>query len=158
MTPAQHKNNPDRTGGTRGPAALALTLPHLLHRASQAADLSLETAMREQALTPRQVTLLDEVGRTPGISQTNLVDRTGIDRSTLGSVIGRLVQRGLVSRVRSRSDCRAVELRLTSKGLQLLGAARPVVERIHLRLLASLPEAERDSFLAGLRYLIERGL
>jgi DNA-binding MarR family transcriptional regulator len=58
-----------------------LSLVHLLHLASMKADrIFEETAGRD--LTPRQFQLLAAVARTPGLSQTAIVEQTGIDRST----------------------------------------------------------------------------
>lgn len=55
---------------------------HLLHRASQAVELLF--AMKATGdVTPRQLAVLVTVEQNEGISQTGIVERTGIDRSTL---------------------------------------------------------------------------
>jgi DNA-binding MarR family transcriptional regulator len=53
--------------------------------------------MGTSGLTPRQIVVLITVEQNEGISQTGIVDRTGIDRSTLADVVKRLKSRGLRS-------------------------------------------------------------
>ena len=71
---------------------------HLLHRAGQrAADIFTDEAGPD-ALTPRQFAVLLAVSNEEGLTQTELVDRTGIDRSTLADIVARLLNRGLIQR------------------------------------------------------------
>jgi DNA-binding MarR family transcriptional regulator len=96
-----------------------LSLVHLLHLASMKADrIFEETAGRD--LTPRQFQLLAAVARTPGLSQTAIVEQTGIDRSTTALLADKLEQRGLIERTRDRQDRRAVQVTLTRAGEKLL--------------------------------------
>jgi DNA-binding MarR family transcriptional regulator len=88
---------------------------HLLHQAEQAAGrLFAESALG--FVTLRQLVVLVAVSERDGLNQTELVERTGIDRSTLAEIIPRLVRKGLVQRRRSREDTRAKVLRLTDEG------------------------------------------
>ena len=58
-------------------------------------------------------------------SQTTLVERTGIDRSTMADIVRRLTARGLVQRRRTRRDARRYAVRLTDKGENALRLAEP---------------------------------
>ncbi|MEQ1711924.1 MAG: MarR family transcriptional regulator, partial [Hyphomicrobium sp.] len=49
-------------------------------------------------LTPRQYAVLITVAQNEGLSQTNLVDKTGIDRSTLADIVRRMLKKGLLQR------------------------------------------------------------
>ena len=62
---------------------------HLLHRASQAVELAFATWTRGK-LTPRQLAVLMTIEESEGLNQTDLMVRTGIDRSTMTDVISRL--------------------------------------------------------------------
>lgn len=77
-------------------------------------------------LTLRQLALLEAINDAPGSSQTQLVEMTRIDRSTLADIVRRLVRRDLVKRVRQRDDARAYALRLTPAGVQLQRAGTTV--------------------------------
>ncbi len=127
---------------------------HMLHRASQAADemFSHETSGAE--LTPRQFTVLAAMESLESASQTQIVDATGIDRSTLADIVKRLVKRGLLSRRRSRSDARAYVVRLTPDGKAMLLQIKPAAERVEQRLFDQVPGARRGELIAALEAII----
>ena len=106
-------------------------------------------------LTPRQFAILVTLARRPGITQTDVVDETGIDRSTVGDMIDRLVRRGLVRRRRSGRDQRANTLAILPAGLKLVRQAAPAVDRAQERIMAPLPPALRASVMAALRLMVE---
>jgi MarR family transcriptional regulator, temperature-dependent positive regulator of motility len=115
---------------------------HLLHQAEQAARMLFSANAVD--FTPRQLPILVTVSENEGLNQTEVVELTGIDRSTLGEILTRLVRKGLLQRRRSREDTRAKVLRLTSEGRRLLEAARPMERNVDARLLAVLPKAQRE--------------
>ena len=126
---------------------------HLLHRASQcASDLFQEEVSGD--LTPRQFAILLTVAQNEGVSQTGLVERTGIDRSTLADVIRRMLRKGLLQRRRTREDARAYAVRLTDEGWRALKEAEPHARRTDERILAVLSNAEREKFLKGLAAIV----
>lgn len=133
---------------------LNMSIMHLLHRSGQyATEVFAETA-GEDGLTPRQYAVLITVQGNEGLSQTDLVSMTGIDRSTLADVVRRLLKKGLLQRRRTRQDQRAYAVRLTENGQALLDAYRPKAAEADERLLHSVPPEERDCFMAALRTLV----
>lgn len=133
--------------------ALERSLLHLLHRASQAADELFDEKLPSDQLTPRQFVVLMTVLEADGLNQTEIVQRTGIDRSTLTGIVQRLLVKGLLSRRRSRLDRRAYEVRLSPVGLNVLEAAMPVVSEVDERLLTKLAPGQTDELFALLRLL-----
>ena len=99
-------------------------------------------------LTSVQFAALDAVAQQPGVDQASLAATISFDRATIGGVIDRLEQKGLVERAVSAQDRRARQLQLTAAGVQLLAACRPVVEALQADILAPLSAAERTAFLA----------
>ena len=75
--------------------ALMNSALHLLHRAGQRADELFSATMGESDLTPRQFAVLKTVAKSEDLSQTALVQQTGIDRSTLADIVRRLIKKGL---------------------------------------------------------------
>ena len=65
---------------------------HLLHRAGQCAGDVFQAEMSQGDLTPRQYAILLTVAQNEGLSQTHLVEKTGIDRSTLADIVRRLLK------------------------------------------------------------------
>jgi len=127
---------------------------HLLHRAGQCAgDLFAEEVVAS-GLTPRQFAVLLAISNEEGLSQTDLVERTGIDRSTLADIIRRLLKKGLVNRRRTKSDARVYSVRLSDKGRQALADARPAADQAEERLLAALDPSSRHAFLESLDRIV----
>jgi DNA-binding MarR family transcriptional regulator len=104
-------------------------------------------------VTPRQFALLLTLARRPGISQTELVAETSIDRSTLGEMIDRLVRRGLVRRRRNGRDQRANTVAILPAGLTLLRQCLPAIDRSQARIMMPLPPEMRQSFLEAMRMM-----
>ena len=127
---------------------------HLLHRAGPRAGDVFSDEMSRVKLTPRQYAVLVSVAENEGLSQTGLVERTGIDRSTLADIIRRMLRKGLLQRKRTKEDARAYSVRLTEEGRQLLEAAGPGAARSEERLLAALPGEQRTAFIAALAAIV----
>ncbi|MDE2630688.1 MAG: winged helix-turn-helix transcriptional regulator, partial [Alphaproteobacteria bacterium] len=75
-------------------------------------------------LTKQQFIVLAALESNEGVSQTALVEMTGIDRSTLAEMVRRLLERGLLLRERTEQDARANAVAITGNGRKALRAAR----------------------------------
>ncbi len=128
---------------------------HLLHRAGQCAGDIFQAEMAGEGLTPRQFAVLVTVSQNEGLSQTHLVERTGIDRSTLADIVRRMLKKGLLQRRRTREDARAYAVKLTDAGWATLRDAKPFTSRVDDKILAALPSQNRERFLKDLREIIE---
>ena len=128
---------------------------HLLHRAGQCAGDVFQSEMRTEDLTPRQYAVLVAVAENEGLSQTNLVEMTGIDRSTLADIIRRMLKKGLVQRRRTKEDARAYAVKLTEEGRRILRSAEPMARRVDDRILQALPAAQRERFLSDLNTIVD---
>ena len=132
---------------------LANSPSHLMHRALQLAlDIYAEEAGSD-GLTQRQFAVLEAASLKAGLTQTELVRLTGIDRSTLADLVARMTAKGLLERERSTLDARAKAVRLSDAGLARLEAARPRVEAADRRIMGLLPKGHRDGFLKHLTEL-----
>src|SRR6185312_16697833 len=103
---------------------------HLLHRAGQCAGDIFHAETKDGDLTPRQLAVLVTVAQNEGLSQTGLVDRTGIDRSTLADIVRRLQRKGLLQRRRTKEDARAYAVKLTDEGRRVLRTAEPIAKKV----------------------------
>jgi MarR family transcriptional regulator, temperature-dependent positive regulator of motility len=131
--------------------ALDRSPSHLLHRALQLAlDIYAEETGPD-AVTQRQYAVLAAVAAQEGLTQTDLVRSTGIDRSTLADLVARMIGKGLLGRQRSTADARANTVSLTGPGRAALEAAKPRVAAADARILKLLPTRKRDAFLGVLR-------
>jgi DNA-binding MarR family transcriptional regulator len=127
---------------------------HLLHRAYQAVDQIFAARMKTLGLTARQLAVLVAISENEGLNQTNLCERTGIDRSTLADIVKRLKEKGLLQRRRTQSDARAYAVKLTEQGKQVLRAAEPLARRVDERVLDALPVKRRADFIGALASIV----
>jgi DNA-binding MarR family transcriptional regulator len=137
--------------------ALDRSPSHLLHRALQLALDIYTVETGPVSLTQRQYAVLSAVAAQEGLTQTDLVRATGIDRSTLADMAARLIAKGYLVRERSASDARANAVNLTDEGRAVLEAARPRVEAADQRILELLGAKKREPFVDALRRLAKAG-
>lgn len=120
---------------------------HLLRRCVQYANDLFSREPGASDLTKQQFTVLSAVEQNEGMSQTDLVAITGIDRSTLAEMIRRMIEKGLLDRERTESDQRANSVRIAASGKKALRSARTASDRVERTLLAGLAAADRARFL-----------
>ena len=128
---------------------------HLLHKVGQVADQLLSEKLAAADLTARQLIVLKAIHNREFASQTDVVEDTGVDRSTTADIVRRLVARGLLVRERTEWDQRMYAVRLTAAGEQLLATALPKESECASRLLDAVPTRDRDVFVRALNSIVD---
>lgn len=128
----------------------------LLHRAQQFAAERFARAMPDgEKLTQRQFAVLAATAAQEGLTQSDLVKATGIDRSTLAELVARMADKGYLTRDTVRGDARAKSIRLTDQGrasyFSNLAGALAADEAI----LDSLSKSKRAGFVKALRRIAQ---
>jgi DNA-binding MarR family transcriptional regulator len=124
------------------PSAIDRSITHLLHRASQRATEIFALETRDFDITARQYAVLTAIAQREGLSQTDLVRLTGIDRSTLADVVQRLLRRGIIEREKTSEDGRTYAVTLSARGHELLEAIKPHARRADRTVLSCLGHAD----------------
>ena len=114
------------------------------------------TPRKNGDLTPRQLAVLVTVANNEGVSQTGLVERTGIDRSTLADIVSRMLKKGLLQRRRTKEDARAYAVKLTEEGRRILRSSDPLAKKVDERILEALPSKQREQFIGLLLSIVDR--
>lgn len=125
-----------------------------LRRIIRALRVSSRRAERELGVSGAQLFVLQRLAEGPAGSVNELAERTHTHQSSVSVVVRRLVERGLVSRRRSPTDQRRVELALSAAGRRVLQGSRPAA---HVRLadaMRRLPRDRRTRLAALLRELV----
>ena len=91
------------------------------------------------------------IARNPGISQTELSQANGRDKSSLTPVVEDLVRRGLVERKRMDSDRRTYRLNLTPAGKKVLTMMTRCARRHERNLDQVIGERDRKRFIQILK-------
>ncbi len=127
---------------------------HLLRRCVQYANDLFSQEPGASDLTKQQFTVLVAVEQNEGVSQTDLVMVTGIDRSTLAEMIRRMIEKNLLVRERTEADQRANAVHLGPAGRKALRSARSASEKVERTLMSPLASADRARFAKMLSAIV----
>jgi MarR family transcriptional regulator, lower aerobic nicotinate degradation pathway regulator len=128
---------------------------HLIRRTQQIAVAIFMEEMAALDLTPIQFALLAELARSSEIDQVTLAAQIAVDVATLGQVVLRLEERGLLARKSDAADRRRKRLAVTTQGRAMLAKAVPAVKAAQQRILAPLTKSEQKEFQRLLAKLAE---
>lgn len=140
-------------GPESGPYRLEDSPSHLLHRAEQLAADRFAQLVGDANITLRQFAVLAAIAESPGLSQSDLVRATGVDRSTMADMMTRMEKRGWIIRTASTVDARARAVRLAAAGVTILAAATHHARAADAAILDALPRTKRRTFLNTLTKL-----
>lgn len=96
----------------------------------------------------RILALTDEVKRA---SVSQIVDLVVIERTTIGKLIDRLVERGWLSKQKSAEDARAVSVELTAAGRKLLRQTAPDMLALMQRYSQAISRSEFSDLMKTLQ-------
>ncbi|MEH0938076.1 MarR family winged helix-turn-helix transcriptional regulator [Micromonospora psammae] len=128
-------------------------LMFLLSRASHALMAEHARGLGELGISPRAHCVL--LRARPGdLTQRQLGELCGIDKTTMVVTLDQLEAAGLARRLPSPSDRRARLVEVTPEGERVLGRAQEIAARIQQEVLAALPEADRAVLLRSIESLV----
>jgi DNA-binding MarR family transcriptional regulator len=142
-----------KTGADGGAYLLEEQVGHILRRVHQRASALFASGIGPSQLTPTQFASLVKIMDEGSVSQNQLGRLTAMDPATMQGVVGRLLNRGLVTRRGDPGDRRRTLFGLTEAGRQTVAEAIPNGARITRDTLAPLTNDERKTFLRLLKKL-----
>jgi DNA-binding MarR family transcriptional regulator len=99
--------------------------------------------------------VLSVVADKEGVSQTDIVNATGIDRSTTAEMVRRLVKRGWLQRRRTKDDARVYAVRLTAAGKKAMKIGESASLEVDEKLLAALSSGQRARLIEALGMIVQ---
>jgi DNA-binding MarR family transcriptional regulator len=117
---------------------------------------SFADALVEFGLTPRQYSVLLNLDSDEPLSQRELVDRVGLDRSGMGRQIDELEDYGFVERRRDPLDGRAHAVYITASGRARFREADGAVNRTMHEVYSVLSQPELAELDRLLSRIVER--
>src|ERR1700719_4744504 len=127
---------------------------YLLRRASAIAMGNLAKRLKGLDLSPTEATVLNVIDANPNASQADIGRLLDIATANMAPLVSRLADRDLVER--RPVDGRSHGLLLTGTGRRMTAKIKTIVAEHEADLLARIPKAQRESFFAGLRALLDR--
>jgi DNA-binding MarR family transcriptional regulator len=122
-----------------------------LRMAQEAAFQAFSRRSQEIGESPGRFATLTIIARNPGISQTELSQAAGRDKSSLTPVVEDLVRRGLVERKRLSHDRRAYCLNMTAAGKKTLTMLTRCARRHERNLDSVIGSRDRKRFIQILK-------
>jgi MarR family transcriptional regulator, temperature-dependent positive regulator of motility len=141
---------------TEAPVAINVReLPGHLIRLAQQLHKRLWVSEVSAEITSPQYGILNAILADPGIDQKTAGEEVGIDKSTVGDVVYRLAERGLIHTIRDPEDQRRNLLHLSRAGRQAVTELAPRILEMNRKLVASLSQDEQDVLVRLLETLVE---
>ena len=114
-----------------------------------------KNAEEKNWLTSSQLWAMKEIAAAGSLKGAELARRMFIHPATVVNLVDRLEERGLVARVRSRTDRRVVDIELTDEGANLVQNSPEVAQDVLVKGLGKLPEKNVYQISEGLKQLVE---
>ena len=120
---------------------------HLVRRLHQQSTAVFQDHLKKAGyeVTSVQYAAMTILQNNPGLDQARLAKHIAYDRATIGGVVKRLENKGLVTRNQSEKDRRAFDLSLSPKGKALLAEITPIVVGLQDEILPHLSPEEKDT-------------
>lgn len=128
---------------------------HLIRRLQQIAVGIFFEEMKPFDITPMQYAALAAIYDQPGIDQRGLSKLVAIDRSTVGTMLRLMEEKGLIRRKTPEQNQRVKQLFITPAGRKVLRESRDALAKAQDRILEPLPARDRARFLAQLATLVD---
>jgi DNA-binding MarR family transcriptional regulator len=126
-----------------------------LRRVIRAIDLHSKQLVKTASVTGPQLRLLQLIQKNPGASIKQLAQEMSLSQATVTTIIDRLEDREILSRLRSQSDKRKVHLILTAKGESILLKAPAVLQDAFVERFEQLADWEKHMIIASIQRVAE---
>lgn len=127
----------------RPPTLLALPASYVAGWVARRIRADIQTALAEHELNTAEHGVLVALGDFGALSQQQLADRLGADKSHIVRLIDQLEHRGLITRAADPADRRRHRIELKPAGRRLLEVTVPITEAIEAQHLQTLSASER---------------
>jgi DNA-binding MarR family transcriptional regulator len=98
--------------------------------------------------------ILAVLGRYPGLTASEIVDRTAMDKVAICRAVKNLVKKDLLQRKTDQEDRRRILLFITTtRGAQMLAEVMPLAQQYETKLLNSLDNNERKALSKAIQTL-----
>jgi DNA-binding MarR family transcriptional regulator len=138
------------------PDNLSARTSYLLGRAASRLHALGERDLEDLGITPREYTVLAVLADRSPLSQTQVAEILGLDRTTILKLGASLERKRLVVRERDASDARAYAVALTPGGDQLRAEAFELLLACEVQFLAPLNRNERKQLHDLLARLVDQ--
>lgn len=124
-----------------------VTLRRIIH----ATDLQSKQMVKSCGLTIPQAMVLSAIDTLGDVTVKRISDDVSLSQATVTTILDRLEDRNQVERVRSKTDKRIVNARLTPSGKKLLKSSPPLLHKKFIDRFENLQAEEKAGILSALK-------
>lgn len=125
-----------------------VTIGFLLHDVSRQMRHTFDLRARDLGVTRQQWRALLCLARTGGITQTELADALEVERISVGRMVDRLVENGLIKRCADPADRRVWRLQLLPAAHEIVNKLTAIGTSIQAEALADIPAEKRKELVS----------
>jgi len=129
-------------------------LGYLLKHATMRLNALTDAALQPHGVDSKDLGILRVMVREDALSQLQVAQALGIDRTTMVSLLDALESRGIVTRSPDPDDRRRNLVQLTSAGAEIYSAGEAVRKAVEGEFLAPLDKASRENLRQSLHILV----
>ena len=126
-----------------------------LRRIIRATDIQSKRVVKQCGLTIPQVMVLRAIESLGDVTVKKLSDTVSLSQATVTTILNRLEDRQLLSRIRSTSDKRIVNAQLTAQGRAILAGVPPLLHDRFIQRFESLSDQRQMQIVSSLEELAE---
>ncbi|WP_232846268.1 MarR family winged helix-turn-helix transcriptional regulator [Amphritea pacifica] len=122
-----------------------------LRKIIRATDLQSKRVVKSCGLTIPQVMVLRAIKQLGDVTVKRISDDVSLSQATVTTIMNRLEERQLVERIRSETDRRIVNARLTASGNQVLETVPPLLHEAFIHRFESLESRQQQHIFSSLQ-------
>ncbi len=126
-----------------------------LRKVIRAIDLHSKHLSKTSGLTSPQLLILLEIDKAPAINSSQVAKNVNLSAATVTSILDRLENKDLISRIRDSQDKRKVSLYLTENGKTILLKAPQALQENFINSFSNLAEWEQSQLLSSTERLAD---
>ena len=138
------------------PPSMRDRVPYLLYRAAATSTTMADAGLKQVRLTARQMGILTLIIEREPMTQRQLGETIGVDRTTMVALLDDLEAKGFAKRRRNPADRRAFLISPTERGITAQQRGLQVLDEIADAFLKPLTEPQRHQLAELLRLLEPR--
>lgn len=121
-----------------------LNFSHLLYLTAHHWRLAVNRRLKDLGMSQASWVAVSAIARNAPLSQSELAQELGVESATLVPLLNRLVDLGLVERVKTERDKRKRLLIATAKGLEVYQQVKTVADELREEILTAITPDEQQ--------------
>lgn len=131
------------------------SLGYLLNTSARLIKRNLDAQLKKYDLTSSQWALLKLLFDENNLSQSEIADKSLSDKATIGVIIDKLIEKGLIQKKLSKDDRRSYTVSITDKGSQLSEVVNHCAIVSNEKAIIGLSKEDTDILIKCLNVIIK---